>query len=104
MALQLKPGTRLHSAACSTELIVVRAPTAPVAVECGGVPMLTAKDQSVPLHALDPTHADGTLMGKRYADDEIGLELLCTKPGDGSLTIAGAPLMLKDAKPLPSSD
>ena len=32
------------------------------------------------------------------------LELLCTKPGEGSLAAGGAPLTLKEAKPLPSSD
>ena len=32
------------------------------------------------------------------------LELLCTKPGEGSLGAAGAPLAIKEAKPLPSSD
>jgi hypothetical protein len=30
--------------------------------------------------------------------------LLCVKAGQGSLSIAGAALQLKDAKPLPSSD
>ena len=36
--------------------------------------------------------------------EERGLELLCTKAGAGSLTLDGAPLGLKSAKPLPSSD
>ena len=52
----------------------------------------------------DPALADGTLMGKRYAEPDVGLELLCTKPGAGTLTCNGAPIALKDAKPLPSSD
>ncbi|MDQ1498700.1 MAG: hypothetical protein QOI86_2040, partial [Actinomycetota bacterium] len=29
---------------------------------------------------------------------------LCTKAGEGSLVLDGAPLPQKDAKPLPSSD
>ena len=29
---------------------------------------------------------------------------LCVKPGKGSLTAGGAPLVLKEAKQLPSSD
>ena len=29
------------------------------------------------------------------------LELLCTKPGKGSLALGDAPLALKEAKPLP---
>jgi hypothetical protein len=32
------------------------------------------------------------------------LELLCTKPGKGSLADGGQPLALKEAKPLPASD
>lgn len=44
------------------------------------------------------------LLGKRYTDEESGLELLCTKAGPGTLTCAGRVMPLKDAKPLPSSD
>ena len=47
---------------------------------------------------------DATLLGKRYADDELGLELLCTQGGDGALSIGDTPLLVKGAKPLPSSD
>ena len=43
-------------------------------------------------------------MGKRYVDEAGDLELLCTKPGEGSLTLAETPLTVKGAKPLPSSD
>jgi hypothetical protein len=47
---------------------------------------------------------DGPLLGKRYADDELGLELLCTRPGEGGLTVDGGTVPLKGAKPLPASD
>jgi hypothetical protein len=43
-------------------------------------------------------------MGKRYVDESGDVELLCTKPGTGSLTVDGAPLTVRGAKPLPSSD
>jgi hypothetical protein len=43
-------------------------------------------------------------MGKRYEDADLGLELLCTQPGEGALSIGDAPLLVKGAKPLPSSD
>jgi hypothetical protein len=33
----LKPGTRLRSQVCSTEVIVVRPPTAEIQLTCGGV-------------------------------------------------------------------
>lgn len=52
----------------------------------------------------DPDFASGAAMGKRYAEEELGLELLVTKAGEGSLSIGTTPLGLKDAKPLPSSD
>jgi hypothetical protein len=48
--------------------------------------------------------AAGTQIGKRYVNAAGDLELLCTKPGRGSLGAQGALLGLKAAKPLPSSD
>jgi hypothetical protein len=36
--------------------------------------------------------------------DELGLEVLVTKAGQGALSVGGDPLLQKDAKPLPSSD
>jgi hypothetical protein len=47
---------------------------------------------------------DGVQLGKRYADEDLGLELLCTKAGTGSLAVDGKPLALKGVKQLPSSD
>jgi hypothetical protein len=66
--------------------------------------MIPLSDSRDPDAKPDPDHASGSAMGKRYADEELGLELLVTKPGEGSLSIGAAPLGLKDAKPLPSSD
>lgn len=45
-----------------------------------------------------------TLIGKRYADEELGLEVLCTKPGANALSVGDQPLQIKGAKPLPASD
>jgi hypothetical protein len=53
---------------------------------------------------LDAGAAAGSTLGKRYISPAGDLELLCTKPGKGSLAVAGTPLVLKEAKPLPSSD
>lgn len=101
--MQLKSGLRLQSTACDTQIIVVRAPAnADVDLRCGGhevVPVGGAGGNPVAAE-----HSAGTLMGKRYANDELGLEVLCTKPGAGSLSIAETPLAEKGAKPLPSSD
>lgn len=44
------------------------------------------------------------LLGKRYSDEATGIELLCTKGGPGQLACDGRPLVVKAAKPLPSSD
>ncbi len=106
MSIQLKPGTKLASAVCGTEVIVVRPPTEPVDVECGGAAMVEAADapDEGARGEVDGGHAEGTLLGKRYIHEASGLELLCTKPGDGSLAVGGEALPLKEAKPLPSSD
>ncbi len=53
---------------------------------------------------MDPALADPTLLGKRYEDEVSGLEVLCSKGGDGTLTLDDRPLVVKSAKPLPSSD
>jgi hypothetical protein len=52
----------------------------------------------------DPGQLTGTLLGKRYACDELGLELLCTKPGQGTIAVNGVPLVQLGPKPLPASD
>jgi hypothetical protein len=98
----LKPGTKLRSAVCEAQVIVVRAPDAEVELGCGGAPLVAADVE--PTGQLDPTLAEGTLIGKRYADEELGLELLCTRAGEGSLTCNGVVLAIKGAKPLPASD
>ena len=102
--MELKPGMKLRSAVCATEVIVVRAPSQPVELSCGGAPLLAEGDEAPAGAELDATAAAGTQMGKRYADEDLGLELLCTKPGNGSLRCNGEELHLKGAKPLPSSD
>ena len=101
--MDLKPGTRLRSQTCSAEVIVVRPPGRAVALRCGGAPMIPVGGEAE-AHPLDGAHRGGTLLGKRYADEDSGIELLCTKAGEGSLSLDGAPLPLKEAKPLPSSD
>jgi hypothetical protein len=100
--MELKPGARLRSAVCSTEVVVVRA--APVELRCGGRPMVLADGAGRGDAVRDEARAEGTLLGKRYADPESGLEVLCTKAGPGPLTLGDAPLRVKDARSLPSSD
>ena len=66
--------------------------------------MIGIADQPAADGTVDASHAEGTLLGKRYISAAGDLELLCTKPGDGSLAANGTALSLKEAKPLPSSD
>ena len=102
--MQLSPGTRLRSAVDSTEVIVVRAPGGDVEVGCGGHPMIPVGQDQPAGVSIDPKWSGGTPIGKRYANEDAGLELLCTKAGEGSLSLDGTPLELKAAKPLPASD
>ena len=101
--MELKAGSRWRSAVCDTEVVIVRAPSGDVSLECGGAPMVP-HDADKPGGDVDPAFADGTQMGKRFADPDSGLEVLATKGGAGSLGLNGSKLDLKDAKPLPSSD
>lgn len=102
--MELPVGTRLRSAVDTTEVVVVRAPSESIDIRCGGQPMVPVTQSPSGDGSVDPNHSSGTLVGKRYVEDELGLELLCTKGGDGSLAVGDAPLVVKAAKPLPSSD
>lgn len=102
--MQLTPGSRWKSAVCETEAVVVRPPSTPASLECGGQPMVAFNGERPAGLALDPAHASGSLLGKRYLDEETGLEALCTKAGAGSLSVSGRPVIVKEAKKLPSSD
>jgi hypothetical protein len=101
--MELAAGSRWRSAVCETEVIVVRPPDGPRRLGCGGADMVPV-DTPTTGGAPSPELAGGTLLGKRYADEASGLELLCTKAGTGTLTLDGVPLEVKSPKPLPSSD
>ena len=98
----LNPGARYKSQVCTTEVIVVR--PADITLYCGGHPMVDLDAGTDPALALDPDAAGGTLVGKRYTDAEGVLEVLATKAGAGSLGSDSEALVVRDAKPLPSSD
>jgi hypothetical protein len=102
--MKLRPGQKLHSAVCDAQVVVVRAPADEVDLGCGGAPLLGDGDEPAGPAELDAALGEGPLLGKRYVDEELGLELLCTRPGTGALTVDGRVLTIKGAKPLPSSD
>jgi hypothetical protein len=102
--MALKPGQKLRSAVSEAQVVVVKAPSTDVEITCGGAPLVEDGQEPPPGAALDASAGDGPLLGKRYADEESGLELLCTRAGDGALAVDGRVLAVKGAKPLPSSD
>jgi hypothetical protein len=100
--VELRPGTRFQSTVCATEVIVVKG-AGTVELTCGGAPMApaaTAERSGGP----SADASEGTLLGKRYGDDQESVEVLCTKAGGGSLAIDGVALAVKVTKPLPASD
>lgn len=102
--IELKPGTRLRSAVCDVEVIVIKTPSEPVDLRCGGHPMQAVDADPPGGLSADPAFADGSALGKRYTDEDGTFEVLCTKAGPSSLSIGEVSLRLKEAKPLPSSD
>jgi hypothetical protein len=89
---------------CESQAIVVKTPSGDVDLRCGGHAMVAIGTEIAGGATPDPGHNTGTLLGKRYADEAIGLEVLCTKAGQGSLSLGDVALGIKEAKPLPSSD
>jgi hypothetical protein len=102
--MKITPGSRWMSAVCNTEVVVMKAPSAETSLECGGSPMVAVGSVRATGAAPATDHCGGTLLGKRYADETAGLEVLCTKGGQGSLSINGKALVLRATTPLPSSD
>ena len=101
--MDYKPGSRWKSAVCNTEVAVVR-PAKDVILQCGGHEMIPIGAERPAGGAPAAGQDGGTLLGKRYADTESGVEVLCTKPGAGSLAVDGRAMGFKEAKRLPSSD
>jgi hypothetical protein len=101
--MQLKAGTRLRSATDACEVVVVKAPGEPIDLRCGGHPLLPIDAETAP-QAVQAGFDQGTQLGKRYSDDELGVEILCTKAGEGSISVGETVLAVKGAKPLPASD
>jgi hypothetical protein len=99
----LKPGLRLSSRVCETEFVVIKG-TGDHALECGGAPAVPVGDPASHQGGISDDLSGGTLLGKRYTDADGAVEVLCTKPGTGTLTFDGQVLTLKESKPLPASD
>jgi hypothetical protein len=99
----LTAGKRLRSNVPDTEVIVIRAPHTALELCCGGHPMSAEDGAPTAAAAAAGTSEHATLLGKRYVDDESGLEVLCTKPGTGAFVVDGRQLTIKAPKALPAS-
>ncbi len=102
--MEIRAGSRLKSTVCSTEVIAVKAPAGEIDVKCGGATMSEPSTPNIENGAPTEGADRGTLMGKRYVNSDETLELLCTKPGAGSLSLGDSLLIIKESKPLPASD
>ncbi|MEY2445309.1 MAG: hypothetical protein QOC57_2328 [Ilumatobacteraceae bacterium] len=101
--MKLTVGSRWKSAVCTTQVIVLQSARDSASLECGGHPMIALDSERVG-ETLDPRFAYGSAVGKRLVTADEDIEVLITKPGQGSLSVDGVALVLKQAKPLPSSD
>lgn len=98
----IKPGQRLKSCVCETEVMIIKY-VGTAEISCGGV-LMANTNKAVEGGKAKPGFMTGTLLGKRYINDDGSIELLCIKGGAGSLAADGIALAVKEAKPLPSSD
>jgi hypothetical protein len=96
----VKVGTRLKSVTSATEVIIVKGSDRDAELECAGAVMTTEGGDGTG----QITDGPQLLLGKRYSDEESGIEALCTKPGIGPLTYEGRELGQNVAKQLPASD
>lgn len=101
--VDLKPGLRVQSQVSDTEIVVIKG-SGEHDLACGGVPVVALGDPVAGDASLDPGDEGSTLLGKRYTDPDDTIEVLCTKPGAGTLSLDGAALALKQTKALPASD
>jgi hypothetical protein len=102
--MKLKTGQTLTSSVDATSLVVVRAPEEDLTVTCGGAPMTAPGEPPAGEATAQGEPGSGVLLGKRYADEALGVELLCIKAGEYPVAVNGTTLAQKNAKPLPASD
>lgn len=101
--MPLKIGARLKSTVCDGEVMIISTPNEDIELTCGGAVMTSAANESEK-GELDADQAGGVQIGKRYIGLDGKLEVLCVKPGQGSLATEGTVLTIKDAKKLPKTD
>ena len=92
---------KIYAAPSGAQLIVTK----------GGTGTLSDGDIALLRQDSGEKYPDGTAsgsqvlqLGKRYKSADGAVEVLINKPGTCDLSYDGAPMELKEAKPLPSSD
>lgn len=99
----MRVGSRWKSVVSEAEVIVIRAGSKDAVLSCGGHPMVQTRPGS-PQGEVSSDFTGETLIGKRYVDDELAIEVLSTKAGAGQLSVDDRVLTIKDSKALPTSD
>ncbi|MEU5841459.1 hypothetical protein [Rhodococcus sp. NPDC047139] len=102
--MQVRSGQRYVSAVCATSIVVVKGPQSDIDLRCGGAAMLAAGSEVESRPGPAAGYDQGTIIGKRYWDEETGLEVVCTSAGPGSLSLGDRTLPERPPQPLPSSD
>ena len=82
---------------------MVKAPGEPIDLRGSGHSFSTI-DTDVTAQNIETGLDGGTQLGKRYVDESLGLDLLCTRADKSSISVDNAILGLKPAKALPASD
>lgn len=100
----IKPGMRVKSAVCTTEVMIVKATADNLDIRCGGEPVVEMTVEGNSGADIATEFAGGTQVGKRYVNEDETIEILCTKAGEGMLSQGDTVLELKESKALPSSD
>jgi hypothetical protein len=83
----------------TTEIVVVKAPEEGSSLECGGHEMVPTSGDVIVSGSIHPEFSGGTQLGKRYVDGDEQVNVLCTKSGQGSLSLDGRALHRKDPPP-----
>lgn len=100
--MRLKPGAKFSCSNCSTEIVVIRPGAVVVVLTCSGAPFIEGGQPPRDQQAAQETM--GTYLGKRYANPELQLEVLCVRSGIGVVEANGKALTIMEPKRLPTSD
>ena len=92
-------GKRYVCATCGAEVIVTRGGDEVLYCDHGG-----GQGRA---EAEDLDEREGSVaiqLGRRYVDEQSGIQVLCTKAGEGSLFIGEREMEVQQPRALPSSD